>query len=104
MGPFRQNEPVNNITADELRDRMKSGEELVIIDVREPWEVEEFNIGGTNIPLHDLEARISELEPYRKSTMVLYCRSGNRSVTALRLLQRHGFEKLLNLEGGVKAW
>ncbi len=92
------------ISAKELHKRLKDGEEIVLIDVREPWEKEEFNIGGELIPLGELMGKMDDLEKHRHQTVVIYCKSGNRSQMAQNLLLNYGFEDVLNLEGGVEAW
>jgi rhodanese-related sulfurtransferase len=95
---------MKSITAAELKDRIAAGETLVIIDVREPWEHEEFNIGGRNIPLHSIEGRLSELEPYKAVELIVHCKSGSRGMTAQRVLERHGFVAVRHLEDGLSHW
>jgi len=93
-----------NINVQELHDRLAAGEKLVIVDVREPWEYEEFNLGGTLVPLGDLMNRVYELEEHKNDEIVVHCRSGNRSGMAQSLMQAHGFSNVRNLTGGVIAW
>ena len=88
----------------ELHKRLNDGEDIVLIDVREPWENEEFNIGGELIPLGELMGKISDLEKYKHQTIVTYCKSGSRSQMAQNLLLNYGFEDVLNLEGGMEEW
>ena len=97
---------MKEMTAPELREELKQNESLHLIDVREPYEHEEFNIGGTNIPLGDLMNHEEELKELSKTgELVLYCRSGNRSVMAQKLLAaRFGIENTINLRGGVMMW
>ena len=95
---------MGTITPQELKQRLASKEKLTIIDVREPWENEEFNIGGINIPLSTIEARLPELEPHRSFELIVYCKSGNRSTTAQRVLERLGFENVRCLDGGLSNW
>jgi len=97
---------MKEMNAPELREELKQNKSLHLIDVREPYENEEFNIGGTNIPLGDLLNHEEELKELSKTgDLVLYCRSGNRSVMAQKLLAaRFGIENTINLKGGVIRW
>jgi adenylyltransferase/sulfurtransferase len=95
--------PPDEITALELKRRLDSGDDLVILDVREPFEWEIGRIEGARlVPLGTLPARLGELD--RARTYVLQCRSGVRSAQAQELLRRAGFRSLLNLRGGILAW
>lgn len=76
----------------------------MLIDVREPWENEEFNVGGELIPLGSLMNRIWEFEGDKNQEIVVYCRSGNRSGMAQTLLESQGFSNVRNLTGGMLAW
>lgn len=93
-----------DITVKELKSRLDAGEKFVFIDVREPWEYEEFNIGATLIRLGDLINRSWELEAHKNDEIVVHCRSGARSGQAQAMLQAQGFTNVRNLEGGVLAW
>jgi rhodanese-related sulfurtransferase len=93
-----------NITVQELKKKMDAGEEIVLIDVREPYEHQEFNIGGTLIPMGSVPNALEELEPHKDDEIVLYCRSGNRSGMAQQFLVQQGFKNVLNLTGGMLAW
>lgn len=93
-----------NINVQELRQKLQSGEKFVLLDVRETWEHEEFNLGGTLLPLGDLMNKMWELEDHKNDEIVLYCRSGNRSGMAQSLLTANGFSNVRNLNGGVLAW
>lgn len=96
---------VNNITATDLRTRLDNGDNVFILDVREPEEVHEFAIQpSTHIPLLELAERILELEPHKNSELVVYCRSGNRSTQACMFLELSGFTNVTNLRGGILAW
>ena len=90
------------ITPKELKARQERGDDLFILDVREPHEFQICNLNGKLIPLGELPGRVSELDSSRE--MVVHCRSGKRSADAIRFLQTAGFKKLLNLKGGVLAW
>ena len=88
-----------------LRARLDAGAELLLVDVREPFEAEIASISGARlIPLGQLEARLVELEPWRKREVVVHCRTGGRSRRACELLRSKGFEHVSNLAGGIEAW
>lgn len=92
-----------DISATELAARLKEGNHLRLLDVREPHELQISHIpGATLIPLGQLAARLSELDSAEE--MVILCKSGTRSVRALELLVSAGFRKVKNLQGGVNAW
>src|ERR1700719_1670761 len=93
---------IPEITAKELKARQDRGDDLFILDVREPHEYQICNLNGKLIPLGDLPRRVAELDSSRE--MVVHCRSGKRSADAIRFLQKAGFKKLWNLRGGVLAW
>jgi rhodanese-related sulfurtransferase len=96
---------MENITAEELKKRIDSGEALHIVDVREPQEHEEFNIGGKLIPLGDIRAmQVDEIEDLKEEEVIVYCRSGGRSGQAAMILETMGFQNIKNLTGGMLAW
>ncbi|MDX1478754.1 MAG: rhodanese-like domain-containing protein [Saprospiraceae bacterium] len=95
---------MEDITVQELRKRQNQGDAVKLIDVREPYEHEEFNLGGKNLPLGEIQSWMSELESEKESEMVLYCRTGNRSGMAAAFLKANGFAHARNLTGGVVAW
>ena len=93
------------ISAEELKALQDSNKPINLIDVREPQEHEEFNIGGILIPLGRFQAYdVDELEPLKDEEIILYCRSGNRSGQAAAILDTMGFNKVKNLQGGVLRW
>jgi molybdopterin/thiamine biosynthesis adenylyltransferase/rhodanese-related sulfurtransferase len=93
---------VPEITARELKSRLDRGDDLFILDVREPHEYQICNLGGHLIPLGDLSRRVSELDSSRE--IVAHCRSGKRSAEAVEFLRKAGFRKVLSLKGGILAW
>jgi rhodanese-related sulfurtransferase len=96
---------MQEIVPAELKKRLASGDVLILVDVREPYEHDEFNIGGLNIPVTELPFRIDELKQAGKGDYVLYCQSGNRSSLAQKLLStQFKIENTINLKGGVNAW
>ena len=95
---------MEDITVEELKTRMDKGEKLNILDVREEWENEEFNIRAQLIPLAELPARISELSDLKNQELILHCRSGGRSGQAKQYLTQQGFTGARNLIGGMIEW
>jgi len=93
---------VPEITPRELKARLDRGDDLFILDVREPHEYQICNLGGHLIPLGDLSRRVSELDSSRE--IVAHCRSGKRSAEAVEFLRQAGFRKALSLKGGILAW
>lgn len=89
----------------ELRDRLDQEQPLVLVDVREPHEREIADlpeVGQHRIPVDQFIERMDELDP--DDPVVLYCRSGARSMWAARNLAANGFEQVWNLKGGVLGW
>ena len=101
-----EEKPVETLTADiqveELKKRLDAGENLFVLDVREPHEYQICNIGGHLIPLGDLPKRVNELDSSQE--IVAHCRSGVRSAKAVDFLRQAGFKKVHNLAGGILAW
>ena len=96
---------MQNISVDELKSRLDAGEKLHIIDVREPHENAEFNIGGILVPLGKIQTmQIDEIEDLKGEEVIVYCRSGNRSGQACMFLDTLGFKNTKNLTGGMLAW
>ena len=96
---------MENISVEELKSRLDSGEKLNIIDVREPHENAEFNIGGLLIPLGKIQTmQIDEIEDLKNQELILYCRSGNRSGQGCLFLDAMGYKNTKNLTGGMLAW
>ncbi|MDQ3016963.1 MAG: rhodanese-like domain-containing protein [Bacteroidota bacterium] len=96
---------MNEITVEKLRDKLAAGESILLVDVREPYENEEFNIGGLLIPLADLSNHVNELRESGAKEIVLYCRSGNRSAMAQKLLALNfDIKNTSNLRGGMNSW
>lgn len=93
------------ITITELQERISKGEKLNLVDVREPSEHHEFNIGGELIPLGKIQSMdLPELEALKNQEVICYCRSGNRSGQACQILDMLGFTNTKNLQGGMLAW
>jgi adenylyltransferase/sulfurtransferase len=90
------------ITVQDLHARLKRGDHLRLVDVREPHESEIASIGGQLIPLRELPSRTNELDPTEE--IVVYCRTGDRSGRAVEFLRGVGFRHAMNLHGGINAW
>ncbi len=96
---------MQQITVEELKARIDAGEKLNIIDVREPHEYAEFNIGAALIPLGKIQTmQIDEIEDLKEEEVILHCRSGQRSMVACLFLETLGFKNTKNLAGGMLAW
>jgi rhodanese-related sulfurtransferase len=96
---------MDNISVTELRHRMDAGEKINLIDVREPHENADFNIGGQLIPLGKIQTmQTDDIEDLKEEEVILYCRSGNRSGQACLILDTLGFKNTKNLTGGMLAW
>lgn len=96
---------MTNITIEEVKERQDAGEKLHLIDVREPAETAEFNIGGIPFPLGKIQSMQTEdLEYLKNEEVICYCRSGNRSGIAALFLEQLGFTNTKNLTGGMLAW
>jgi adenylyltransferase/sulfurtransferase len=93
---------VPEITPRELKARLDRGDDIYVLDVREPHEYQICNIGGHLIPLGDLASRVNELDSSRE--IVAHCRTGKRSAQASEFLLKAGFRKISNLKGGILAW
>lgn len=92
-------------TIQEIKDRETAGKkDYILLDVRESYERDEFNIGGMHIPLGEITASFDKLASHKDEEIVVYCRSGKRSAMAQHLLQQAGFANVRNLEGGMMAW
>jgi rhodanese-related sulfurtransferase len=96
---------MNTISPEELKKRIDSGEALNLVDVREPNEHAEFNIGGKLVPLGNIRSmQVDDLEDLKDKELICYCRSGNRSGQACLLLESMGFSNVVNLTGGMMGW
>ena len=102
---MNQPSPVPEITPTELKARLDAGDALVLVDVRDPFEVAIADLpdhGQTLIPTNEFAQRFGELDP--SSELVIYCRTGSRSAWATAILLQSGYERVLNLHGGILAW
>ena len=96
---------MQNISVEEVKNRMDAGEKINLLDVREPHEYAEFNIGAKLIPLGKIQTmQIDEIEDLKEEEVIIYCRSGQRSMLACMFLDTLGFKNTKNLTGGMLAW
>ena len=91
------------ISPEIVSEMLESGEEMVLVDVREDWEWEKAHIeGAIHIPLSELRERVQELDP--EAWTVVYCHTGDRSVDGCLVLWDLGFRKVRSLSGGIDLW
>src|SRR5205814_5341818 len=96
---------MQTITVQELKTRLDAGENIHLVDVREPFENAEFNIGGLLLPMGEIRNLQTEsIDDWKHDEVILYCRSGNRSGIATQILEQVGFENVKNLVGCMLAW
>jgi sulfur-carrier protein adenylyltransferase/sulfurtransferase len=99
----RSEKPIKEISAAKLKSILaEKYDEWQIIDVREPYEYHKGNIGGVSVPLAEIDNLTDKVKPNKKA--VLVCRSGTRSIKAIRKLEKKGFTNLYNLKGGLIEW
>ncbi|MGA9061768.1 MAG: molybdopterin-synthase adenylyltransferase MoeB [Terracidiphilus sp.] len=93
---------IPQISVQELKQRLDAGEDLFILDVREPYEQQIANIGGKLVPMNDVPKRLAEID--RSREIVVHCHIGSRSQHVAEFLARSGYPKVSNLAGGIRAW
>lgn len=93
-----------DITVQELRERLDKGETVHLIDVRQPNEYADDNLGGMLIPLGELPYRLDDLDGMQDEEVIVQCRSGARSAQAQQILEENGFTNVRNLVGGILAY
>ncbi len=93
---------IPQMTVQELKRRMDLGDDLFILDVREPFEYQIANLGGKLIPQNDVPQRLGEID--REREIVVQCKSGGRSQRIAEFLHQAGYAKVSNLAGGITAW
>ena len=94
---------IGKIDAVTLKARVERGESVLILDVREPFEIALAPFpGATHIPMGDIPSRLTELDPDQETVVV--CHHGVRSAQVAMYLAQNGFERVLNLSGGIDAW
>jgi adenylyltransferase/sulfurtransferase len=98
----KMNNGIPQLSVIDFKRRKDAGDDIYLLDVREPHEYQIANLGGHLIPLGDLPARVSELDSSKE--IVVHCKMGGRSQKAAEFLQQAGFKKIQNLAGGITAW
>ena len=93
-----------DITVQELKEKLAGKKNFVLIDVRELYEHEEFNVGGNLIPMGNFPMVIPSLISHKEDEVIVYCRSGRRSASVQHQLKEAGFTNVRNLEGGMLEW
>ncbi len=93
---------MKQLSVTELKEWMANGKDFLLVDVREEWERQNYNIGGMHIPMGELTGRTDEIP--KDKEVILYCEKGIRSVIVIQRLESLGFQNLFNLSGGIKAW
>ncbi|MEO0000638.1 MAG: hypothetical protein RL766_684 [Bacteroidota bacterium] len=89
----------------EVQSRIEAGDNLNLLDVREPMEHDDFNIGGILLPLGDIRVGdTATIDHLKDQEIIIYCRSGNRSGQACMVLESLGFTNVINVSGGMLAW
>ena len=96
---------MQEITVEELKSRVDAGEQLNVIDVREPDEYAEYNLGAKLIPLGQvLSMQLDELDDLKNEELIIHCKSGKHSLQACLVMEQMGFSNVKNLVGGAMAW
>jgi rhodanese-related sulfurtransferase len=95
---------MSDISVQELKKRLDSGEDILVIDVRESWEYDEFNINAKLMPLGELQGSLNDLKDHMNDEIIVHCKSGGRSAAACDYLTKQGFTNVRNLSGGMMAW
>lgn len=93
---------MKEISVQELKEKLDNGEDFQLVDVREDFEYETSNLGGTLIPLGGILIETDKIATDKP--VVIMCRSGKRSAAAVMQLEAQGFSNLYNLQGGIQAW
>jgi adenylyltransferase/sulfurtransferase len=93
---------IPQLSVKEYKSRIDRGDDLFLLDVREPYEYQIAQIGGTLIPQNDVPNRLAEIP--RDKEIVVQCRSGARSQRIAELLKQQGYTQVVNLAGGILAW
>ena len=94
---------IREISVEELKARRDRGENPLVLDVREDWELQLASIPGVvHVPMNQLPTRLSELSPAKETIMM--CHAGGRSMRVAHFLVNQGFTDVANLSGGISAW
>jgi adenylyltransferase/sulfurtransferase len=93
------------ITATELKERLDRGDNLVLLDIRKPFELQIACLDNVvHIPEEEIGDRLDEVRNFGDRDVVVYCRTGKRSAELVAFLEEKGFNRIFNLTGGLHAW
>ena len=96
---------MQTITVEALKAKIDAGDQIHLVDVREPHEHSDFNIGGILLPLGQVQTmQVDAIEDLKNQEVFVYCRSGNRSGQACLMLEPYGFKNVVNVSGGMLDW
>ena len=97
-------ERVPAVTVQEVKAKLDAGEDIILLDVREPfeWEISDIAAATHHIPKGEILEQLGALDTARE--LVVYCQSGGRSAQVVELLRKHGFSRARNMAGGIRAW
>jgi rhodanese-related sulfurtransferase len=95
---------MTDITVEELKQKLDNKEDFLLIDVREEYEYQDFNIGAKLIPLGEIQGTIDDLEDWKDKEVVVHCKAGGRSAAAKDFMVKEGFTNVRNLLGGMLEW
>ena len=96
---------MQQISVTELKSKMDANEDFLLLDVREPFEYQEYNIGAKLIPLIGImSGNTDEISEWKEKEVVVHCKSGGRSSNACMALEAQGFKNVKNLQGGMIEW
>jgi rhodanese-related sulfurtransferase len=96
---------VREISVEQLAERLRSNDRVVLLDVRQQWEYETAKLANSILlPLPELASRASEIEVPSGAALIVYCHHGIRSRSAAELLERLGFKEVYSVAGGIDAW
>jgi rhodanese-related sulfurtransferase len=95
---------MKDITPQELKNLKDEGKQINLLDVREEFEYDEYNLDGKLIPLGELPQRLDELKDWKEKEVIVHCKSGGRSATAKNFLVSKGFKNVKNLLQGAEGY
>ena len=104
VGDAQVQDGIPQVSVETLKAKLDSGDEFLLLDVREPHEYQIAQIGGTLIPLGSVGQRLAEIAEYKDKEVLVHCRSGARSQKAALELKAAGFTNVSNVAGGILAW
>lgn len=93
---------LNNIDYESAKNILKNDKDAILVDVRSSQEYKESHLEGSiNIPVYNLEEKCEDIMPNKQNIIIVYCQSGGRSSKAVKILEKQGYSKLYNIEGGL---